>query len=159
LDEQRKVAFYKREFPNGFPKSVEEMTVRQRGLIFAYGATLILYYLGIVKTLNRSMRAEVKEFINKLYEDDNLLRLYAELEKEAMICIDDLVIREEPEKIILIFGAIHDFSMDCTKHGYAYEKIDTAPFARKNSEEIGLVRKAVESIEVSRSSRGSKCIR
>lgn len=103
-------------FPEGIPLTLDKFTPLQRDYLYQIGAPCLLYFLGKIDAIYRSIHPNAAEVIHTIFD---------EREKEAMLCIEEVASLGHT-CILLVYGAGHDFSPYCAERGYQYERIETS---------------------------------
>lgn len=122
-------------FKNGFPTSINGLNLPQKCYLYKYGAAKILFYLGEIPALYKSIHREIAEAIiekAKAEPSGYLSRsLNAPREIEAMECAKEAALAHyeslDDATVIIVFGLLHDFKPYCDKEGYEHEVVDTVP--------------------------------
>ncbi len=138
----------KKAFPTGIPTQFNQLTNEQKRMLYEEGAAQILYDIGKIPILYRSystkMAARMEQVLNnpidisdmptsvacfKLEQKSNELdALSAERELEAIQYAEEAAFKKystfDGAKVIIVYGASHNFKPYCEERGYDHEIID-----------------------------------
>lgn len=145
------LAYAKRTFPNGLPKTIEECNKEQRKFLYNYGSVRALYYLGEVRHVRAAIDPQVDNELRamaqiygqekyglkpkppgnetnraaaqpdepawpeKIKWDPKLSHLILYRREVEALKKAELAVRENPNRVFIIFGAGHDFSYHADK--------------------------------------------
>jgi hypothetical protein len=110
-------------FPGGLPHSFEDFNKQQKAFLYKYGGATSLLVFDLIPKLHKSITREILDaFFNKKIDRETLEeRVIDNVKQASEQHFQDL----SNNKIILVFGAAHDFRNECTAYGYNLTNIDT----------------------------------
>lgn len=124
-------------FPNGFPDSYEELTSEQKEHLYEFGAARIMFGLGVIPALYKSIHESVGEAFDKKIEKklakgkyyDQIDYVSIKREKEAIECAKEAAIERygnaKDAEVIVVFGRAHNFKPLCAEQGIEHLREET----------------------------------
>jgi hypothetical protein len=102
----------------GFPSSFSDMTPLQTNLLIEHGAPKILFYLGLITHVYKTMNNAEYEFLvetfryGKMHDD----LIYRQREEQAIHWARIASITSGNNNVLLVYGAAHDFETVIAKY-------------------------------------------
>lgn len=117
----------KKLFPTDIPKSIDELNIEQRKFLYEVGAVKVLYFLGslnfIYKTISSSQKRVIKEYVH----NQNWQTIFRLKEMVAIKHIHQELKKQPLQHVCLIFSDMYDFREQCEELGFEYKKTSFSP--------------------------------
>jgi|GEM_PF-4398211 len=115
-------------FPAGFISNFEELNDSQKEILYEYGAARLLMYLELLPRVFKSTSKEQADQVDQEVEQGDCSKIFSFREEIALeyikraanLCYGN----DQQGKVILIFGAAHDFKEKCGQYGYKLTEVN-----------------------------------
>lgn len=127
-------------FPDGLPNSFEDLSYAQKVMLYEYGATITLTYMGVLPQTYPSIDSDSSDKIDAEARKLSYEELYLKVTTtedfgnrehfaldNAKLAAQDHYGSSTQGKVFIVFGAAHDFRKECIEFGYQHSEIDFSP--------------------------------
>jgi len=117
-------------FGQGIPENSSLLTDTQQELLYIHGGAIISLCLGVIKRVYPASHSYIDNVNAIQYPSINVadpigyFHVVELRENETILCAQEITLDLNPEAIILIYGAAHDFSRHCKRNDYEYIRIN-----------------------------------
>jgi hypothetical protein len=112
------------KFPTGFRYEFQELSYSQKKLIYSKGAPRILFFLGEIPGLYKTIHKEEGIAIDRQIAAGLTDGIFKPREEQAVLCVKEAAAKIDVSKFLVIFGSAHNFKPFCKREGFSHTAID-----------------------------------